>query len=82
MCCLILKSLTEQGRGRNYTIALIKGELWGYASAMSNFIELIRPLETTVLKLKSAHDPNLRRELMAEMRRLLQEVDRLDVQTL
>ena len=49
---------------------------------MLNFIELIRQLETTVLKLKGAHDPNLRRELLAEMRRLLQEVDRLGVQTL
>jgi hypothetical protein len=45
--------------------------------ASPEFVKLERELEEAVLKLKQAQDPNLRRELLRNMRLLLQEADRL-----
>jgi flagellar motor switch protein FliG len=44
------------------------------------FQQLQRDLEEAMLKLKKANDPNARRELLAEMRRLLAEADRFNLQ--
>ena len=42
------------------------------------FQQLQRDLEEAMLKLKKANDPKARRELLAEMRRLLAEADRFN----
>ena len=43
-----------------------------------DFQQLQRELEEAMLKLKNAREPNLRRELLADMRRLLAEADRFN----
>jgi len=43
----------------------------------SDFVKLERELEKTLLKLKRATDPNLRRELLRYMRLLLREADQI-----
>jgi hypothetical protein len=45
-----------------------------------DFQQLQRELEEAMLKLKKANDPNARRELLAEMRRLLAEADRFNLE--
>jgi flagellar motor switch protein FliG len=45
-----------------------------------DFQQLQRDLEEAMLKLKKANDPNARRELLAEMRRLLAEADRFNLE--
>jgi flagellar motor switch protein FliG len=43
-----------------------------------DFNQMQRDLEEAMSKLKEARDPNARRELLAEMRRLLAEADRFN----
>ena len=43
-----------------------------------DFQQLQRDLEEAMSNLKKARDPNARRELLAEMRRLLAEADRFN----
>jgi hypothetical protein len=43
-----------------------------------DFHQLQRDLEQAMSKLKKANEPNARRELLAEMRRLLAEADRFN----
>jgi hypothetical protein len=46
-------------------------------SVPHDFAEVHRQLEEAVAKLKRATDPDLRRKLLTEIRRLLKEADRL-----
>jgi len=43
-----------------------------------DYAEVHRQLEEAVAKLKRATDPDLRRKLLTEIRRLLKEADRLN----
>ena len=43
-----------------------------------DFQQLQHDLEEAMLKLKNARDPNARRDLLVEMRRLLAEADRFN----
>ena len=45
-----------------------------------DFQQLQRDLEEAMSNLKNANDPNARRELLAEMRRLLAEADRFNLE--
>jgi tRNA C32,U32 (ribose-2'-O)-methylase TrmJ len=45
-----------------------------------DFQQLQRDLEEAMSKLKKANEPNARRELLAEMRRLLAEADRFNLE--
>ena len=46
-------------------------------SRTSEFSELERELDETLRKLKAARDPNLRREILRKLRRLLADADRI-----